>query len=187
MPCHRRRARQVGGCQQAQLRRLHPQVAGGRCCPSTHPRRKPADRGRPPARQRSWRHTRRQAVLPVRSRRTVVDVTVSTNGRRALWAVAIVAFLVCFVVAPGPRVTPRFDTPAQAVLNVCGICLWVTMAVLMWRRSRRGAPMSNWDWVALIGSGSCFGVYVPVLPICWFVGRYRATGQSTSGEPADPL
>lgn len=127
------------------------------------------------------RRMRSRLIPPPTSVGTVLYVAISRYRRVVIWAVFL-SLVVWAALGPGRVTSPRFDTPIQAAANVIGIALWVGTARLMRRRSRRGIRMSGWDQVALFAGFSIGGVYVPILPICWLVGRWREVEHRVPGE-----
>jgi hypothetical protein len=66
----------------------------------------------------------------------------------------------------GFEVTPRFDTPWRALLNVIGVALWLIAVVWVVARHRRGHRTAAWEWVGLVINISMAGVYIPLGPLC---------------------
>jgi hypothetical protein len=74
-------------------------------------------------------------------------------------------------------IVPEFGSPAQIILNLLGMLLWLVVAAWVIARWRRGHSPTGWDLLAIIASVWIGGVFVPIGPAVWLIVHARGASR----------
>jgi hypothetical protein len=81
--------------------------------------------------------------------------------------------------AAGVFLSPRFDAPDHLVPNVLCAVLWLAVGLAIVVSWLRGLPPTALDVFAIIALVPVSGIYLPIGPVAWLVGRNHASHSTT--------